>query len=106
MNNKGFTLVEVLVAGAIFLTVISAFVFLLKLSANYQVSVQSYSRAAHELRTEMEKVRCAPFDGLPTVVSDKTKVIPVSSDLFFIQTELTWHPKRAPLKLYTLRSRY
>lgn len=94
MNRRGFTLVEVLIAGALFMAGLACFGCLLKVAKDYVVKLENSSRRLYESRSEMEKLRRLPFDQL--LLAGGTKIVILSSDLCLIQTG----------KLYTLRSKY
>lgn len=113
MSKKGFTLVELLVAASIFLLATLAFGYLLKTAL---ISIDSASRlnqAAFILQEKMEEMKPLAFDQLAALNGDtfaeglgKITVTPVLADLVRIKIELDWDPKRIPLKIFTLRSKY
>ncbi|MBI5399613.1 prepilin-type N-terminal cleavage/methylation domain-containing protein [Candidatus Saganbacteria bacterium] len=114
MNKKnGFTLVELLISAFLCLIAVSAFSYLLKGSYNALSSAEHFSQAACQMRSMMESLRAKPFDQLPNQDNKsfaggrgKIKIIPVFADLTKIQLELNWQPKRASLRLATLKSSY
>ena len=95
MNKQGFTLVEVLIAGALFLTAFTSFGFMLKASMNYAARAGAKAQALCRSRSEMERLRSIPFDQLLTEASPGT-ITPVAADLYLVKVG----------DLYTLRSKY
>lgn len=113
MNKKGFTLVELLTAASIFLVATLAFGYLLKTALVSIDSASRLNRAAFTLQAKMEEIRPLPFNQLGALNGStfaeslgKVSVTPVLADLVRIKIELEWDPKRVPLKIYTLRSKY
>lgn len=96
MNRKGFTLVEVLIAGALLVMAFSCFGYLLKISINYAGKARTGAQALYAARGEMERLRSVPFDHLTAAASAGTTIIQVADDLCLIKVG----------KLYTLRSKY
>ena len=90
MNRKGFTLVEVLAAGAVFLIMIAAFSLLLKEAPGRLSSAKKISRALCEARSKMEALSQGSAGG----------------EIEIIQVEVEWDPRHPPVRLYSLRSRY
>lgn len=84
MNKKGFTLVEVLIAAAIFIVTVACFGQMLKVSSNYVANTRKLSRDLYLARSRMEKLwRVSP-----------------SSEIVSIQVEV------GKVRLNSLRSRY
>lgn len=113
MNKKGFTLVELLVATAIFLAATIAFGHLLKVSLVSVNAAARLNRAACELQDKMEGIRALPFAKLRGLDGDifadgrgRVAVTPVLADLLSVRVELSWDARRAPLKIISLRSKY
>ncbi|MFC1568091.1 prepilin-type N-terminal cleavage/methylation domain-containing protein [Candidatus Margulisiibacteriota bacterium] len=111
MNKQGFTLVELLLAAALFVAAVAGFNYLLKAGAVTVDSAARLSRAVYTLQTKMEEVRSYPFSYLTslngrTFAKDKGRisVAPVLADLVRVELELEWDPRKVPLKLTTLRS--
>lgn len=96
MNKKGFTLVEVLIAGAIFVTTFACFGLLLKASINYVNKAGTKTRVLYQSRSEMERLRSISFDSLAASTSAETTITQVAEDLYLIRVG----------DLYTLRSKY
>jgi prepilin-type N-terminal cleavage/methylation domain-containing protein len=113
LSNKGFTLVELLLAAALFVAAVAGFNYLLKVGS---ISVESASRLSHAvyaLQTKMEEIRSYPFSHLNSLNGrtfakgeGRISVAPVLADLVRVQLELEWDPKKVPLKIHTLRSKY
>lgn len=95
-NRRGVTLVEILVAMALFILIVSCFNYLLKVSAKHTNFANDLSRKLFGLRATMEEIRCTPFEKLPLLNSEKVRVFQVASDLILIQAE----------SFFTLRSKY
>jgi len=113
LNRKGFTLVEILLATALLVVIISAFSFGLKQAISAANSNHDFSRALYAARSQMEEMRRIPFEGLPTLNgtsfsagSGKIYVATLLPDLLSLQIDLKWNPKRPSLRIYTLRSRH
>lgn len=113
MNKRGFTLVELLVAASLFLVVTLAFGYLLKTGLASIAAASRLNQAAYTLQAKIEEIHALPFDHLSALNGNpfaesfgKVYVTPVLADLVRIKLELEWDPKKAPLKLYTLRSEY
>ena len=113
MNKKGFTLVELLIAASLFLAATLAFGYLLKLGLLSVENATKLNHAAYALQTKMEELRSLPFEdverqngGSFAAGKGKVQVAPALANLVSIKIELEWDPRRAPLKLYALRSKY
>ena len=113
MNRKGFALIEILLAAALFVAVISTFSYLLKQAASTASSIDGLSRAIYTVRGQAEELRRIPFEDLPalnggsfSMGSGEIHVLPLLPDLLTIQIDLKWDPKRPPLQIYTLRSKH
>ena len=104
MNKSGFTLVEVLIAGALFVVVFSGFGFLLKTSVNYIRRERAGARAFYSARSEMERLRLVPFEALPSFSSGNVTILPMSDDLYLIDVKVK--DGMRSFQLTTLRSRY
>ena len=96
MNRRGFTLIEVLVAGALFLTVLSSFTYVLKAAAGYVSRLETKSKEVYQTGSELERIRCLPFAALSSASSGETQIVQVADDLYFVRVKT----------MYTLRSRY
>lgn len=113
MNKRGFTLVEVLLASAIFVIAVSTFGYLLNQAQNSVSTIDDLSRALYIARSKVEEIRNIPFDQLlvlngSTFFEGKGKIliVPVLADLTRIQVELKWNPNRTPIRIHSLRSKY
>ena len=95
MNRRGFTLIEVLVAGALFLMVLSSFTYVLKAAAGYVSRLEAKSREVYQNRSELERVRRLPFTALANASSGETQIVQMADDLYLVRVET----------VYTLRSR-
>ena len=96
MNRRGFTLVEVLVAGALFLTVLSSFTYALKTAAGYVAKLEAKSGELYRTRSELERIRRLPFAALANASSGETQIVQVAADLYLVRVRTS----------YTLRSGY
>jgi hypothetical protein len=96
LNNRGFTLVEVIVAGCVFLTVIASFGYLLKFSKEYVIKTDKNTREFYKWRSGMERLRATGFDRLAATGTGETLITPLSEDLCLVRVG----------DLYTLRSKY
>jgi Tfp pilus assembly protein PilV len=96
LNRKGFTLVEVLIAGALLVMALSGFSYLLKSSINYVRKAKTDAQTLYQARGEMERIRALPFDQLAAAGSAGTTITQIAADLYLIKVG----------KLYTLRSKY
>jgi len=96
LNRRGLTLVEVVVAGTLFLLAVSCFNYLSKISMNYVARAGARSVSLYSARSEMEKVRRLSFGQLASYSSAETKIVQMDADLCLIQVG----------NLYTLRSCY
>ncbi len=113
MNRRGFTLVELLVFALLFLLSTAAFGYLLRMGKDSVGSALRLNQALRAVQAEMEEIRALPFNNLPSLNgrtfsngSGKVLVTPVLADLVKIGLELAWDPKKVPIKLHTLRSKY
>ena len=71
MNKPGFTLLEVLLAGALLLVAITFFGYLLKTAENSAVRAGKLSRSLVEARGKMEALRkTAPTDEISVIYAD------------------------------------
>lgn len=84
MNRKGITLVEILIAGALWVAIIASFAYFLKVVSQQAIATERVSRALCEARSRMEELRSSP----------------ASAELEMIGAEVP------PIRLYSLRSRY
>lgn len=91
MNKRGFTMVEVLAATGLFLSVFVAFTWLTRSAQLELARAARLRQATLTLRSQMEVVRRKP---------------PVSPELVIVKLEREWQKGRPPLVLYTLRSKY
>ena len=96
MNRRGFTLIEVLVAGALFLTVLSSFTYVLKTAAGYVAKLEAKSGEVCRTRSELERIRKLPFAALAGASSGETQTVPVAAGLYLVRVKT----------VYTLRSSY
>lgn len=113
LNKRGFTLVELLIAAALFLMATVAFSFILRTGKVSVRSAANLNQATYTLVAKMEKIKSLPFSQLPALNNSsfangagKVFVAPVLADLLSIDLALNWQAKKLPLKLYTLRSEY
>jgi prepilin-type N-terminal cleavage/methylation domain-containing protein len=113
LNKRGFTLIELLVAAALFLLAVYAFSCLLKMGMATVDTASRLNHAVYAIQAKKEEIFSLPFNQLPSLHATtfangagKISVMSVLSDLVNIELELEWDPKRIPLKLYTLRSKY
>lgn len=84
MNKRGFTLVEVLIAAAIFIVAAACFGKILKVSSNYVIKTRQFSHDLYLARSRMEELwRVSP-----------------SSEIVSIQVEV------GKVRLSSLRSKY
>lgn len=60
MNRKGFTLIEVLIAGALFIFSFAVFGQLINAAARLSASTENLSRALYAARSQMETLRRQP----------------------------------------------
>lgn len=113
LNKKGFTLIELLVAASLFLIAVIAFNFVLKVGSLSINNAQQLNHAVYTIQSKKEEVKKMPFADLPSINgkkfaggAGKIKVIPALADLVAIELQLEWNPKKIPLKISTLRSKY
>lgn len=113
LNRRGFTLVELLLAASLFLVATTAFGYLLRVGKTAVGSASKFNQSVYAIQARMEEVKRLPFDQLISLDGStfaqgmgKVSAIPLSADLVSIQLELKWAPKKIPLNLYTLRSKY
>ena len=113
MNKNGFTLVELLIAAAIFLTAVLAFGYLLNNGKLTVDSAARLNRAVYTLQAEAEKIRTYSFEQLPYLNNrhfaqgqGSIRVVSALADLVSVELTLNWDPNKVPLKLQTLRSKY
>jgi len=105
LNRQGATLVEVLIAGTLLVALVAGFGYLLKFSLNYLATANNFSRAIYAARSTMEEIHRLPFDKVSKMASPKIKIAPLSADLLGVAVEIAWHPKRTPVRLYSLRGK-
>jgi len=96
LNRRGFTLIEVLVAGALFLIVLSFFTYVLKNAAGYVRKLETKSGELYRTRSELERIKRLPFTVLSSASSGEAQIVPVAEDLYLVRVKT----------VYTLRSRY
>lgn len=84
MNRRGVTLIEILIAGALWVAIISSFAYFLKVVSQQAIATEKLSKALCEARSRMEELRS----------------IPASAELEMIEVRVP------PIRLYSLRSRY
>ena len=96
MNRRGFTLIEILVAGALLLTVLSSFTYVLKTAAGYVSKLEAKSKGVYQARSELERIKQLPFAALSGASSGETQTVQVACDLYLVRVKA----------VYTLRSRY
>ena len=111
MNNRGFTLIESVIALSLFLAATIAFGSLLRLGADTVKASARLTQAVYSIQTKMEEIRACPFEDLPALNGStfssgkgKTAIMPILVNMVRIELELKWDPKKMPLKIYTLRS--
>lgn len=90
MNRRGFSLVEVLAAAAIFVLTFAVFGQLLNAAARLSASTNKISHALYAARSQMEMLRRQPPAG----------------ELSVIRAEFRYDPRRPPIELISLKSRY
>lgn len=90
MNSKGFTLIEILIAGALFIAIMGSFSYLLKLSGDQSRSATKLSKALDLTRSEMEILRIQPG----------------TAELEVIEVAVRWDQNKPPAHLISLRTRY
>jgi prepilin-type N-terminal cleavage/methylation domain-containing protein len=88
LNKKGFTLIEILVAGALFIVIIGGFNYLLKAAGAQSRAAQKLSLALNLARGEMEKLRSRPG----------------TAELEAIEVTVRWDARKPPVHLISLRS--
>jgi prepilin-type N-terminal cleavage/methylation domain-containing protein len=113
LNRKGFTLVELLVAASLFLTAVVAFSYLLKTSIKTAGEAKVFNQAVYALQAKKEELMGVSFESLALLDgaafargAGKIYITPALADLVNIKLVLFWAPKKAPLRLNTLRSKY
>jgi prepilin-type N-terminal cleavage/methylation domain-containing protein len=113
LNRKGFTLIELLVAAGLFLSAVVAFSYFLNATIKTAARAKDYNQAVHTLQAKKEEVLGVAFENLVALNGSsfaggagKIFISPALADLVNIKLVLSWDPKRAPLRLYTLRSKY
>jgi len=84
LNRRGVTLIEILIAGALWVAIISSFAYSLKVVSQQAIATEKLSKALCEARSRMEELR----------------IRPVSAELEVIEVNVP------PIRLYSLRSRY
>jgi prepilin-type N-terminal cleavage/methylation domain-containing protein len=90
-GRQGFTLVEVLAAMGLFLTVFVAFTWLVRSAQGELARTNKLRQATLLLRSQMEVIRQRPE---------------VAPELVVVKLAEEWQKGRPPLVLYTLRSKY
>jgi len=113
LNKKGFTLIELLVAASLFLVAVIAFNYVLKVGSLSINSAQQLNQAVYTIQSKKEEIKKMSFADLPSINGKKfaagagmIKVVPALADLVAIELQLEWNPKKIPLKISTLRSKY
>jgi prepilin-type N-terminal cleavage/methylation domain-containing protein len=111
LNKKGFTLVELILAAALFVAAVAGFNYLLKAGSVTVDQAARLSQAVYTLQAKMEEIRSYPFSYLVSMNgrtfakgNGQISVAPVLADLVRVELTLAWDPKKVPLKLNTLRS--
>ncbi len=93
MNRKGFTLVELLVAGSLFVMMLSCCGYLFRTSARY---LSRGASGIYRSRSCLERAKALSFAQLTSAAPPGVTVTPLAEDLCLL--------KAGPL--YTLRSKY
>lgn len=94
MNKKGMTLIEVLVAAAIFLCIMTLTNYAYKLAQNSLALYERKVKTLYELRSEMETLRLKAFDellllngGVFAAGEGRIEAIALTPDLLRIKVE-------------------
>ena len=101
---KGFTLIEVLIAALILITISFSFTYFLNTGIKSLDNSRDFIKAINLAQTQMEEIRSLPFDQITS-----TKFItvrPISYDLLEVKLSMDWKIGKQPIELYTMRSRY
>jgi len=113
LNNKGFTLVELLVVSTIFLVSVIAFTAGARVCLSSVKAASQLNKTVYVLQGEMERIKTIPFAQLiklngQTFAASQGKVATSSllPDLVSIKVELKYSPNKNLLEIYTLRSKY
>ncbi len=111
--KKGFTLVEVLLAGAILVLAASSSFILLRALSQGILNSSELTKSVYSATAKLEELKTVDFDSLSyqdgkdfSQGKGKIEVKDVLPDLKEINITYTWHPKRTPIEIYTLRSKY
>jgi prepilin-type N-terminal cleavage/methylation domain-containing protein len=112
LNKKGFTLVEVLIAAAIFLSAVALAGYTYRMMKIAVVQGKERSLSLYAARAEMETLSRLPFDELisfngNTFASGKGRIeiAALAPDIMSIGLELKWHPARPAVSLVTLKGK-
>lgn len=112
MNKNGFTLIEVLTAGAIFILALSFFSLTFKAGSNYFMFAKERIRGMLEARSEMESLKQASFDQLSSFNmlnfangKGEVTVQTLSADILLINLKYRWRWNRPPIELDALKGR-
>jgi Tfp pilus assembly protein PilV len=111
LNNKnGFTLVEILVAATLLITVLSAFSLLIKQAKESALYTRKYTGGIYQLRSQMERIRGSDINELQSMNgasfadgAGKIWVRQLSNDLISVDLELKWAPGRPGIHLLTFK---
>ena len=95
-NRRGFTLVEVIIAGSLFVLTVTCFNYLIKSSMVYITRAKEKASSLNRDRSELERLRGLTFDQLAATGMAEIITVRLDDDLIMIQAG----------KLYTLRSKY
>ena len=113
MNRLAFTLIELLIASALFLAAVIMFNYVLKTGASLIAASGRRSQAFYDLQAKMEELGALPFENLAQLNGSsfaenkgKIYIAPVFSDLSSIRIDLKWNPQKPPLQIFALRSCY
>jgi type II secretory pathway pseudopilin PulG len=101
---KGFTLIEVLIAAVILITISFSFTYLLTSGIKSIDNSKDLLMAINLAQSQMEEVRALPFDNITSIGS--IVVRPISYDLLEIRLSLDWKAGKHPIELITMRSKY
>jgi len=101
------------VVACLFVVAVAGFGYLLKIGTTTIHSGLNLNRAAYVLQAKMEEMRSLPFQHLASQDGSffaqgagRVSVTAVLADLLSIQLTLDLDPDKAPLKIYSLRSKY
>ena len=113
LGNKGFTLIEVIIASSILIVAAFSSFFLISSLASGAINSINATSSLYIALGKMEELRSFEFDSLAPLdgttfnnMAGKIFVQKIQPDLLKLQLTYKWNASKAPIELYSKRSKY